>query len=151
MSEEISGDAKVAALRTDIERTRAELGETVEQLAQKADVKARAKEKVDETKARAAGAAVEAKEKTRQKAQQVAESSRELAQELRTDPAVPARRAAVRVRTSVREKPKQWVAVAAALVAFAALVVRKRRRRAARRIRAEDLRSDWRRQWEAGK
>jgi ElaB/YqjD/DUF883 family membrane-anchored ribosome-binding protein len=151
MSEETSGDAKVAALRSDIERTRNELGETVEQLAQKADVKARAKDKVDETKARAVGAAGEAKDKAREKAQQAAESGRELAQELRTDPAVPARRAVVRVRTSVREKPKQWAAVAAALVAFAALVVRKRRRQAARRIRPEDLRSDWRRQWEAGK
>jgi hypothetical protein len=144
-------DAKVAALRSDIEQTRTELGETVELLAAKADVKARAKDKVDETKARAATAAVEAKDKAREKAQQVADSSLELAQELRTDPAVPARRAVVRVRTSVRDKPKQWAAVAAALVAFAALVVRNRRRRAARRIRPEDLRSDWRRQWEAGK
>jgi ElaB/YqjD/DUF883 family membrane-anchored ribosome-binding protein len=151
MSEETPGDAKVAALRSEIEQTRAELGETVELLAQKADVKARAKEKVDETKARAAAAAAEAKEKARVKAQHVAESSRELAQELRTDPAVPARRAMVQVRTSVREKPKQWAAVAAALVAFAALVVRKRRRRAARRIRPEALRPDWRKQWEAGK
>jgi hypothetical protein len=112
-------DAKVAALRSEIEETRAELGETVELLAQKADVKARAQEKVDETKARAVVAAGEAKDT---------------------------------LHTSVREKPKQWVAVAAAaLAAFAALVVLKRRRRAARRIRPEDLRSDWRRYWEAGK
>jgi len=144
-------DAKVAALRSEIEQTRAELGDTVELLAQKADVKARDKDKVDETKARAVAAADEAKDKAVAKTQEVAQSGRELAQELRTDPAVPARRAAVRVRTSVREKPKQWVAVAAALVAFAALVVTRRRRRAARRIRPEALRSDWRRQWEAGK
>lgn len=144
-------DAKVAALRSEIEQTRAELGETVELLAQKADVKARAKDKVDETKARAAAAAVEAKDKASEKAQQVVESGRDLAQEIRTDPAEPARRAVVRVSTSVRDKPKQWAAVAAALVAFAALVVRNRRRRAARRIHPQALRSDWRRQWEAGK
>jgi ElaB/YqjD/DUF883 family membrane-anchored ribosome-binding protein len=35
----------------EIEQTRAELGDTVEALAQKADVKAQAKRKVDETKA----------------------------------------------------------------------------------------------------
>jgi hypothetical protein len=143
-------DPKVAALRSEIEQTRAELGETVELLAQKADVKARAKEKVDETKARAAAAAAEAKDKARAKAVHAAESGRELAQELRTDPAVPARRAVVRMRTSVRERPKQWAAVAAALLAFAALVARKRRRAAARRVTPESLRADWRKQWKAG-
>jgi ElaB/YqjD/DUF883 family membrane-anchored ribosome-binding protein len=144
-------DPKVAALRSEIEQTRAELGETVELLAQKADVKARAKDKVDETKARAVAAAVEAKEKTREKAQHVAESGRELAQELRTHPAVPARRAVDRVRTSVRERPKQWAAVAAALLAFATLVVSKRRRAAAKRVNPKSLRDDWRKQWEAGR
>ena len=148
MSEEISGDAKVAALRSEIEQTRAELGETVELLVQRVDVKARAKEKVDEAKARATAAAAEAKAKARETAQHVAESGRELALELRTDPAVPAQRAAVRLRTSVRNRPKQWATVAAALLAFAALVVRKRRRAAARRLTPESLRSDWRKQWE---
>jgi hypothetical protein len=65
MSEPTSGDAKVAALRSEIEQTRAELGETVEELAARADVKARAKEKVDETKARAVATAAEAKEAVR--------------------------------------------------------------------------------------
>lgn len=151
MTESTSGDAKVAALRSEIEQTRAELGETVELLAQKADVKARAKEKVDETKARAAAAATEVKEKAREKAQHVAESGRELAQELRTQPAVPARRAATRVRTSVQERPKQWAVAAAALLAFATLVVAKRRRAAAKRVTPESLRADWRRRWEAGR
>jgi hypothetical protein len=151
MSDATSGDAKVAALRSEIEQTRADLGETVELLAQKADVKARAKEKVDETKARAAAAAVEAKEKTRVKAQHVAASGRELAQEIRTDPAVPARRAVTRVRTSVQQRPKQWAAVAAALLAFATLVVTKRRRAAAKRVNPQSLRDDWRKRWEAGR
>ena len=37
-------------IRADIERTRVQLGETVEALAEKTDVKAHAKEKVDEVK-----------------------------------------------------------------------------------------------------
>jgi hypothetical protein len=151
MSDATPGEAKVAALRSEIEQTRAELGETVELLTQKADVKARAKEKVDETKARAAAAVVEAKDKTREKAQDVAESGRALAKEIRTDPAVPARRAVTRVRTSVQERPKQWATVAAALLAFATLVVLKRRRAAAKRVSPQSLRDDWRTQWKAGR
>jgi ElaB/YqjD/DUF883 family membrane-anchored ribosome-binding protein len=38
-------------IQRDIEKTRGELGDTVEALAQKADVKAQAKQKIDETKA----------------------------------------------------------------------------------------------------
>ena len=144
MSESTSGDAKVAALRSEIEQTRADLGETVEELAARADVKARAKEKVEETvektKAKAAATAAEAKEKAVGTVQQIAQ-----------DPAVPARRAATRMRTSVQEHPKQWVVVAAALLAFAALVVGKRRWDATRRVTPDSLRREWRRQWEAGK
>jgi hypothetical protein len=44
------------ALRREIEQTRAELGETVEALAAKADVKARAQEAVDDVKERVHGA-----------------------------------------------------------------------------------------------
>jgi hypothetical protein len=112
-------DAKVAALRTEIEQTRAELGETVEMLTQRVDVKARAKEKVDD-----------AKERARQSAQNVAESGRELVREVRTDPAVPARRMVERLRASVQQHPKEWATAVAALLAFAALVTRVRLRRA---------------------
>ena len=45
-----TGDAE--ALRAEIRRTRAELGETVQALAAKADVKARAREQVEQTKQR---------------------------------------------------------------------------------------------------
>ena len=45
------------ALRQDIERTRAELGETIEALAAKADVKARAHEAADEVRERVQTAA----------------------------------------------------------------------------------------------
>jgi hypothetical protein len=47
------GPADVSALRREIAQTRADLGQTVEALAAKADVKARAHEAVDEAKARA--------------------------------------------------------------------------------------------------
>ena len=47
------GKPDVAALREDIKQTRAELGETVQALAAKADVKARAKEQVELTKQKA--------------------------------------------------------------------------------------------------
>jgi cobalamin biosynthesis Mg chelatase CobN len=46
------GKPDVAALRAEIKQTRAELGETVQALAAKADVKARAKEQVEQTKAK---------------------------------------------------------------------------------------------------
>ncbi|KUH66836.1 hypothetical protein AU184_10535 [Mycolicibacterium novocastrense] len=45
-------DAGVDDIQADIEQTRHELGETVEALQAKLDVKTRAKEKVDETKDR---------------------------------------------------------------------------------------------------
>ncbi|MBN9624374.1 MAG: DUF3618 domain-containing protein [Actinobacteria bacterium] len=46
-------------IRADIDKTRAELGDTVEALAEKTDVKARAKAKAEEVKARAKAAAPE--------------------------------------------------------------------------------------------
>ena len=50
-------------IRSDIEETREQLGETVEALAEKADVKGQAKAKVDETKQRFTRKATDAKEK----------------------------------------------------------------------------------------
>jgi ElaB/YqjD/DUF883 family membrane-anchored ribosome-binding protein len=74
-------------IRTDIERTRGDLGDTVEALSAKTDVearaseavdeaKARASEAVDEAKARASEAASEAKARTADKARQVADTAR---------------------------------------------------------------------------
>lgn len=48
-------------LREDIERTRQQLGETAEALAAKADVKARARQKVDQVRTRAAARASQAR------------------------------------------------------------------------------------------
>jgi hypothetical protein len=46
----------IAEARAEVERTREELGSTVEALAHQTDVKARAREKVDEVKAQAVDA-----------------------------------------------------------------------------------------------
>jgi hypothetical protein len=121
-----SDDANVTALRQEIAQTRAELGETVEALAARADVKARAHEMVDETKARAREAVAEAKAKALRTAHDVAESGQELVEEARADPAKAAQHVAERVRTSVKAKRKQWIVACAALVAFGLLVARRR-------------------------
>jgi MYXO-CTERM domain-containing protein len=55
-------------IQADIEQTRAELGETVEALSAKLDVKERAKEKVDETKERAKDKVHETKERVVERA-----------------------------------------------------------------------------------
>jgi hypothetical protein len=53
-------------IRDDIEQTRGELGETVEALAEKADVKGQAKAKVDEVKGRIGDKRTESVERVRQ-------------------------------------------------------------------------------------
>src|SRR3954469_10969572 len=53
MNGSAGGRADVVALRGEIRQTRAELGETVQALTAKADVKARAREQVEQTKQRA--------------------------------------------------------------------------------------------------
>src|SRR5271166_3628944 len=55
-------------IQQEIERTRERLGETVEELAAKADVKARARDKAAETKARAQSTAIDATAKAQDKA-----------------------------------------------------------------------------------
>jgi len=55
-------------IEADIERTRRELGDTVAAVAEKADVKAQAKSKVDDTKAQAKAKVEEAKARLKAKA-----------------------------------------------------------------------------------
>ena len=62
------GRPDVAALREDIRQTRADLGETVQALAAKADVKARAREQVEQTKQRARAQVHDASVKVRRNA-----------------------------------------------------------------------------------
>ncbi|MBU2666645.1 DUF3618 domain-containing protein [Actinoplanes bogorensis] len=58
----------IEELRAKTQRDRAELGETVQALAAKADVKARAKEQVEQTRQRVRAQAVEATERVREAA-----------------------------------------------------------------------------------
>lgn len=61
-------DAGIDDIQADIEQTRSELGETVEALQAKLDVKGRAKDKVDETKELAREKASETKDRVVQTA-----------------------------------------------------------------------------------
>ena len=63
--------ASAAELQQDIERTREHLGQTVDELAAKADVKARARAKAAEIKARAQGKATEMKARAQGKVTEV--------------------------------------------------------------------------------
>jgi len=107
-----SGDP--AAIRADIERTRAELGDTVEALAAKTDVKARAQDAAHAAKVRVQDS--------------VAETAHAVADE------------AKQVRQVIARRPVPAAAVAGAAAAVTALLVllgrRASRRRAARRSRA---------------
>jgi len=59
------GKPDVDALREEIKQTRAELGETVQALAAKADVKARAKEQVEQARAKVIAQALDTTDKVR--------------------------------------------------------------------------------------
>ena len=74
-SEGQSSDVSSAELRQDIERTRQQLGETVEALAAKADVKSRAREKVDQVKEQVTARASQAREQATARASQAREQA----------------------------------------------------------------------------
>ncbi|ASW54587.1 DUF3618 domain-containing protein [Plantactinospora sp. KBS50] len=99
-----NGKQDPEALREEIKRTRSDLGETVQALAAKADVKARLKESAAQTTARVRQQAAQRTDRVREQAGQTAEA--------------------------VRRDPVPWAAVAAGVVAVLAvvLVVRGRRR-----------------------
>ncbi|GGM03881.1 MULTISPECIES: DUF3618 domain-containing protein [Micromonospora] len=108
-----TGDAE--ALRAEIRRTRMELGETMEALAAKADVKARLKDSADQAKERVREQAAQTVARVRGQAAQTAEVARFQAQEK---------------GELVRRNPVPWAAVAAGAVAtvIVLLIVRGRRR-----------------------
>ena len=102
-------------LREEIRQTRADLGETVQALAARADVKARAKEQVEQTKQRVRQSAVQATERLKGQATQVVHSAVASAED---------------ASQHARRNPIPWASVAAAGVALVVvlLVVRSRRR-----------------------
>jgi len=105
----------LSELRAEIAQTRVDLGHTVEELAGRVDVKARARQTVDEAKVRGALAVQEAK--TRTKA---------WGYELRTRPVATTRAVGSRVGASMRANPRTWAVTAGIVAAFVALVARRR-------------------------
>ncbi len=103
-----------AALRGDIEGVRADLAETVNALAYKADLKARSREKAKEVRAQASEWAEELRAQAAPTAQQLAGVAQDKAQQ------------ALRV---AKENPGQARVVGAAFAVLTLLVLRGRRRR----------------------
>ncbi|MGX7672553.1 DUF3618 domain-containing protein [Plantactinospora sp. DSM 117369] len=114
-------------IRADIAQTRAELGDTVEHLAERADVKTRAKEKVAEVK----GQAGQVKDRAADTAQAAAAGAKDAVQVT----AVRAKEATRRTVGKARQRPAQYVGVLAGLVTALAAVLLVRRRRAAKGAR----------------
>jgi hypothetical protein len=108
------------ALRQEIARTRAGLGQTVEALAAKADVKGRAQEAVHSSVAAA-------KLRVREGVEQVAVNAAYAGRELRTRPRQTFEHGLRRMARSARERPAPWV-VASGLLVLAALVGYRRHR-----------------------
>jgi ElaB/YqjD/DUF883 family membrane-anchored ribosome-binding protein len=127
------GKPDVEALRAEIKQTRAELGETVQALAAKADVKARAKEQVEQTKQKVKAQAAEATEKVRDAALAASERVRHAAGQAGSGARTAAAEAgdtAHDTAEQVRRNPIPVVAVLAGVVAVIGviLIVRGRRR-----------------------
>jgi ElaB/YqjD/DUF883 family membrane-anchored ribosome-binding protein len=123
----------VEALRAEIKQTRADLGETVQALAAKADVKARAKEQVEQTKQKVKAQAAEATEKVRDAALAASERVRHAAGQAGAGARTAAADAgdtAQDTAEQVRRNPIPVVAVLAGVVAVIGviLIVRGRRR-----------------------
>jgi cobalamin biosynthesis Mg chelatase CobN len=139
MSDKNGSSAKpdVDALREEIAQTRADLGETVQALAAKADVKARAKEQVEQTKqkvkAQAADATNKAKEaaatatdKVRSVAAQASDKAKGTAVQVRESGALEKAQGA---KDQVRSNPVPLAAVLGGVVALVAVILIVRRRR----------------------
>ncbi|MFI5838989.1 DUF3618 domain-containing protein [Catenuloplanes sp. NPDC051500] len=117
-------------LRAEIQRTRAELGDTVQALAAKADVKARAKDQVEQTKAAMAARVNDAKDAVTSRAQEAAGLMSVRAHEAKGIVSVRANEAkdAVSVRAhdagdAVRRNPAPAVAIAVGAISAAAFVL----------------------------
>jgi cobalamin biosynthesis Mg chelatase CobN len=132
-----SGKPDVDALREEIAQTRADLGETVQALAAKADVKARAKDQVEQTKQRVKAQAAEATQKAKEAAATASDKVRMVAAQAGDK----AKGTAVQVRESgaldkaqgakeqVRSNPVPFVAVLGGVAALVAVILIMRRRR----------------------
>jgi len=111
-----AGQAKpdVAVLRAEIQQTRQDLGETVQALAAKADVKARAREQVEQAKQRVRASVDDAANRVLRTADQATESAVQSAQD---------------VTERARRNPVPFVVVLAAGAALAVVLIVLRGRR----------------------
>lgn len=103
-----NGKNDTEALRAEIERTRAELGETVQALAAKADVKGRLKDSAAQTRARMREQAVQHTERVRRRAGHTADV---------------VRHQAGHAAEAVRRDPVPWAVVAAGVLAVVAVIL----------------------------
>ena len=120
MTDHISHDGQqdVAVLRDEIRQTRADLGETVQALAAKADLKARAKESAGRT-------AAQLRQSAQQSAAQLRQSAEQMPAKLRQSAGQTAERAKLAARDageSARQHPDRWLGVGAGVLAAAVLV-----------------------------
>lgn len=104
MSEQKQVPTDPAELRADIEKTRRELGDTVEALVQKADVPARVKAKGHEVTEKAAETAQQAKAKAAETAAQVGEKAAETAQQVKAKAATVTAQAVEAIPPQVKVK-----------------------------------------------
>jgi len=118
------------ALAEEIERTREHLGETVEALAAKADVKARAERRATEVKANLRGKARAAKDKVTEQAGELREEAAAKTARAKEMTPVPVQRFASQAVAIVRGHRGKAAAgaLAAAIVVLAWLAARRRRR-----------------------
>jgi len=119
------GKPDLEALRAEIRQTRSELGETVQALAAKADVKARAKESVEQTKAKVKAQVVEATGKATEAVKGVTHSVTTGA----SDALRQAREAGEPRVDQVRRDPSPVVAVVVGVLAVVGLILIFRGRR----------------------
>jgi hypothetical protein len=111
----------VAEARADVERTREELADTVEALAYKADVKARAHDKAAEVKAQAAAKADEARTTATEAAETLRRTATQKADEIRRT----AEQKAGEIRADPPPKTKLVAAAAIGLAIVAVVLWRK--------------------------
>ena len=128
-----TGPAADAELREDIERTRQELGETVEALAAKTDVKTRARKKVGQAKEQATARAAAARQKALSAARPAAEHVQGTAEVAGTEAwqALPGRvqnAAKQATVTARRANPGVLAAIAAAALLAAIAIMRRSRK-----------------------
>jgi hypothetical protein len=125
MSQQNGSNASTEALREEIRQTRADLGETVQALAAKADVKSRLKESAAQTSDRFKESAAQTSQRLKESASQRAEKLKESAAHA-TDQA---RVSLYEARDLAQRSPLPWFGIAGAAAVLAVILVVRGRRR----------------------